>query len=297
MRYRSAEAFRAALEQRLRSEAEARSVALMRLRKRVTFQRFLARLAAAAPGRWVLKGAFALDLRLGLRTRTTKDIDIARADEEPAATRDLMAAATIDLGEFFGFDVRRTPRLDDAAGFHAVRYTVAAELAGRRFEQFPVDVALSETPTMEPESLKAPDALAFAEIAPPDLPVVAIEQHVAEKVHAYSGCYGARQEGSSRTKDLVDLVLISDLAQLDAERLRHALRSTFEKRARQALPESLPPPPRQWARPYAEQAQEVGVPSELNAAYAHAAAFLDPILRGRAGGRWDPKQSRWGGRS
>jgi predicted transcriptional regulator of viral defense system len=35
-----------------------------------------------APERWVLKGAFALDLRLGLRTRTTKDIDIARIDDE-----------------------------------------------------------------------------------------------------------------------------------------------------------------------------------------------------------------------
>jgi len=41
----------------------------------------------------VLKGAFALELRLGLRTRTTKDIDLGRADDEEAATEHLNAAS------------------------------------------------------------------------------------------------------------------------------------------------------------------------------------------------------------
>ncbi len=88
----------------------------------------------------MLKGAFALELRLGLRTRTTKDID---------------------LGDFFDFDVRRTPALDAAAGFHAVRYTVRADLAGRRFEQFPVDVALSELSPVQAEPLFAMNSLEF----------------------------------------------------------------------------------------------------------------------------------------
>jgi hypothetical protein len=137
MRYETAEAFRTALEQRLKSEAEASGIALIRLRKRVAFERFLARLAASEPSGWVLKGAFALELRLGLRTRTTKDIDLGRADGEEAAIEHLSAATGVDLGDFFDFEVRRTPALDAAASFHAVRYTVRADLAGRRFEQFP----------------------------------------------------------------------------------------------------------------------------------------------------------------
>lgn len=72
MRYETAEAFRTALEQRLKNEAQATGVALLRLRKRVAFERFLARLATAESSGWALKGAFALELRLGLRTRTTK---------------------------------------------------------------------------------------------------------------------------------------------------------------------------------------------------------------------------------
>ena len=144
VRYETANAFRTALEQRLKNEAQATGVALLRLRKRVAFERFLARLATSESGGWVLKGAFALELRLGLRARTTKDIDLGRADDEEAATEHLNAATGVDLGDFFDFEVRRTPALDAATGFHAVRYTVRADLDGRRFEQFPVDVAFSE---------------------------------------------------------------------------------------------------------------------------------------------------------
>lgn len=43
MKYETAEAFRIALEQRLKNEAEASGMALMRLRKRVAFERFLAK--------------------------------------------------------------------------------------------------------------------------------------------------------------------------------------------------------------------------------------------------------------
>lgn len=52
MKYETPEAFRTALEQRLKNEAEATGVALVRLRKRVAFERFLARLAASEPGGW-----------------------------------------------------------------------------------------------------------------------------------------------------------------------------------------------------------------------------------------------------
>jgi hypothetical protein len=110
------------------------------------------------PAYWILEGAFALEVRLGLATRATKDIDLARIGDEQSATAHLTAAAAIDLGDFFSFDVRRTPALDNAAGFHAVRYTVRAELAGRRYEQFPVDVALGERLAVEADQLAAPHA-------------------------------------------------------------------------------------------------------------------------------------------
>ena len=76
----------------------------------------------------------------------TKDIDLAGADDEQTATTRLIAAQAINLHDHFGFDVARTAALDQAEAFRAVRYSVTAEVAGRRFEQFPVDVALNDRP-------------------------------------------------------------------------------------------------------------------------------------------------------
>ncbi len=75
--YPSDTAFRQALEQRLLNQARAEpTVPLVRLRKAVAFEALLRRLLRDQPNEWLLKGGFALQLRLGLQTRTTKDIDL-----------------------------------------------------------------------------------------------------------------------------------------------------------------------------------------------------------------------------
>lgn len=292
MRYATAEAFRAALDQRIRNEAQSSGVPVMRLRKRVAFERLLARISAADPDGFVLKGAFALELRLGLRTRTTRDIDLAGAQDERSATARLLAAQAIDLRDYFQFNVARTGALEAAEAFRAVRYSVTAELAGRVFERFPVDIALGEQ-TTETENLTVPSLLGFAEIEPVRMPVIGIEQHTAEKLHAYTATYGPDAQHSTRVKDLVDLLLISELASPRAARLREDLEATFASRARQPLPAALPAAPPSWSRPYARAAREVGLPADLQSAHAHAAAFLDPVLDETATGRWQPAKRRW----
>lgn len=89
MTYTSDSAFREALEARLNATADDRS-GISRLRKRVVFERLLARLQVAAPGTWVLKGGFALELRLGGAARTTRDIDIDSSLQEEQAVELLL---------------------------------------------------------------------------------------------------------------------------------------------------------------------------------------------------------------
>ena len=166
MKYKSAPAFRQALERRLPALSHETGRSPVRLRKEVAFDRLLARLVATAPDRWLLKGALALDYRFGSRARTTRDIDLATAGDEASATVDLLAAQAVDLGDFFSFAIERTSALDRIRDAAAVRYHVIAELAGRTFDEFvldvgfdqPLGVELAPTARTRPARLRRPGA-------------------------------------------------------------------------------------------------------------------------------------------
>lgn len=293
MKYANAAAFRQALDQRIKNEADSTGLGVARLRKRVAFELFLRRLLIVAPDRWVLKGALALDFRLTTATRSTKDIDLGREDDEQAAIQDITAAQQLMLDDFFTFSATRTDELEDTDEFSAVRFHLTAQLAGRTFEQFLVDIGFSDAISWTPDTIHSSGLLSFAGIEPLALPAIPIPQHLAEKVHAYTRIYGGSGRPSTRPKDLVDILLIERSAAIDAGPLRYALESTFTERARQPLPPSLPPPPPIWADPYSRMANTVNVEPNLSAAFARAASFFDPVLAGLATGQWDTHEGEW----
>ena len=294
MRYATAAAFRQALEDRLKTEAAATGLGIARLRKRVAFELLLNRLVTVAPDRWVLKGAVALDFRFDATTRATRDMDLGRADDEEAAIEDFAAAQQLAMGDFFSFAVRRTDALDDTDDFKAIRFHVTAELAGRVFERFIVDVGFADSPSWTPETIETSDLLSFAAIERIQVPALPLSQHIAEKVHAYTRKYGPSGRESTRPKDLVDILLIARSATIDAASLRTALESTFGQREQQWVPASLPPPPANWREQYRKLATEVDVEPDLDKAFASAAEFLDPILAGHTDGEWDSRSRSWG---
>lgn len=107
MRYATAAALRAALDQRLVTEANTSGTDIARLRRRVTFERLLVRFALVDGERWVLKGGAAVEVRMTDRARTTKDIDLAARHTE--ATDADVREALVDVflsdpqGDFFEF--------------------------------------------------------------------------------------------------------------------------------------------------------------------------------------------------
>lgn len=111
MRYESSAAFRRALEDRLRQQAVTSGTSLTRLRKMVAFEHFLARLIAAQPQHWVLKGGLALQFRLPEHARTTQDIDLLLRRSLPVEEIHsiLVAAALRDLGDWFALSPNRLP--------------------------------------------------------------------------------------------------------------------------------------------------------------------------------------------
>ena len=68
-------------------------------------------------------------------------MDLIRNDSEEAATADLMAAQSVELDDFFNFDIEKVgPPGGDVEG-PAMRYHVRTGLGSRRFEDVLVDIA------------------------------------------------------------------------------------------------------------------------------------------------------------
>jgi hypothetical protein len=240
-----------------------------------------------------LKGAVALDDRLGDRARATMDLDLAHQDHVEAANDDLLIAQATDLGDYFTFQIERTTKLDNLLDGPAVRYRVVAQLDGRPFEVFNLDVGFVDQIDFMPDRVQGPDLFGFAGIEPVLMPTLPLEQHVAEKPHAYVRTY---REGrhSSRVKDLIDLVLISSNASLESSRLRAAITATLTSRIHD-VPASLLTPPSAWRIPYRRLAEATHLDPEINAGYQATAAFLDPVLSGTTSdaARWNPLTRVW----
>jgi hypothetical protein len=252
VRYADGTAFRTALEERLRSESLATGVALSRLRKTVAFDRLLARLQVGAPDAWVLKGGLALQARLRERARTTKDVDLHTREEADGAVDLLVSCALIDLGDYFRFSVARPSTLGQP-----LRWPVEAQLGGRTFESFHVDLGCGDEWLGTVTCMPVTSLLEFADIPAVQFPCFPLGHHLAEKVHALVRPRGGRD--SSRVKDLVDLALVAETTEVDPVELRVALVATFGSDDACELPGRLPAPPRSWEAQYRLMARDLGL--------------------------------------
>lgn len=288
MKYATDRAFRTALEARIK-QPQTDSAGVSRLRKRIVFERLLARLVVAAPGEWVLKGGFALELRLGNVARSTKDADVEWRLAEEDAIELLLDAGALGLGDRFAFALERADEEIDLPG-GGQRWRVTAMLAGRVFERAVIDVAFAAAPIHAPDQISTSDLLEFAGVDGVEVPAVGIEQHLAEKLHAYTREYAGGRR-STRVKDLVDVVVIANTSMIDATKLSEAITAIFDRRAEHAAPASLPEPPVEWATPWRRLVRDVPATDDLSEAYRIAVELFDAILDGTvATGVWRPSE-------
>ena len=237
----------------------------------------LARLVAKAPGEWVLKGGFALELRLGSVARSTKDADFEWRLAEDEAVDMLLDAAALNLDDRFTFALERDEETDLPGG--GQRWRVTATLAGRVFERAVIDVAFAVAPLHEPDEIATSNLLEFADIDGVEVPTLAIEQHLAEKLHAYTREYAGGRR-STRVKDLVDVVVIANTSTIDAGKLAEAIAVIFDRRAEHDVPAALPQPPAEWSAPWRRLARDVPATDDIADGHRIAAAIFNPVLDG-----------------
>ena len=260
MSYDTPNALRIALEQRLLSGSTATGVSLDRLRRRVVFERIISRLQRAEPERWVLKGGMALEIRLRDNARLTKDIDLGLRDEvlDPDELRDrLVEALGADPdGDRFVLTVGPMKEMmEDGSGLATWRVKVTAKLADREFGRIQVDVSPRVGELSRTELVQLPNSLEFAEVTTPQVEIIDVHRHAAEKYHGMSKDFGDRE--NSRVRDLVDLVILREHELLEPPDLASELRDVWEERNGSDPPPQLPDLPGSWRLRYERQAAEL----------------------------------------
>lgn len=265
MRYNSPQALRTALERRLLITSHDTGVALDRLRRRVLFERIVARLQSAEPGLWVLKGGMALEVRLRDSARLTKDIDVGLRDSVANADdlhERLIGALSQDPYEDgFGLAVGEPSALREDGGGHLTwRVSVAASLAGKPFGGIKLDISPRAHELDATDHVALPNSLDFAGIAPTEVEIVDVHRHAAEKLHAMTRDFGDRE--NSRVRDLLDLVILIEHDLLMPEALAEQARAVWSEREQTNPPSRLPSLPTSWPARYEELAEDYDVGAE-----------------------------------
>lgn len=228
----------------------------MRLYRQVGYTHFLARLFQHKDVPWVLKGGHALELRLQ-ESRATKDIDLAlkeakfligeKSERVEAIKEVLVEKSRINLGDFFEYLITGPKRELDAAPYGGARFQVEARIDGKRFTIFDLDIGIGDVWIEPHDELSLKNYLGFTGFEAPKVLVISVEQHFAEKIHAYTV---PRVSENSRVKDLVDLYLIAKNEKVDVAVLKQCLEETFKRRDTHALPSELQKPPESWGKPF-----------------------------------------------
>ncbi len=284
MKYKSATALRHAIQHRLSLISEGREESVQRLRRHLAFERLLARVFKQPSSPWVLKGGYAMELRLQ-SSRTTRDVDLAVSEERlltsgheqvaKAVHTRLMESLAEDLGDFFSFKLKEKYTKLFAPPSGGVRLYVDAILDNKLFSRFHIDVGVGDAEIMPLENLTSRNLLAFAGIDCPPFPSIPREQHFAEKVHAYTTLYNGQM--SSRVKDLIDMVLLIQGGKMDKVKLAKVLPQTFSVHKKHALPQKLPTPPAKWATKFATLAAECHLELSLEDAFDLVSRYYDEL--------------------
>lgn len=276
--YTSPQAFRAALEHRLRQRHVESALPLDRLRKEAAAQRFLARLVAVAPeGSWALKGGLALIALIGPRARATRDADATWRLEVDELTEVMDKVIECDLNDGFAFEIGIPVDITAEGPERGLRYPVTARLAGCEFERLQLDANIMPGDPRRIVMMELRNAFEFAGLDPVTVPMVPTEQQLAEKLHAYTRDYGGRE--NARARDLYDLLAIVEHVELPAAGVIAAsCLQTFELR-RTPWPPMLPPPPESWGSTWASLSSVHGSPwPDLDAAYDALKGFWEHLM-------------------
>ena len=280
--YNTPHAFLMAINDRLRTISEKEKIPIDRLRRHLAFDRLLTRLFKTSKCPWVLKGGYAMELRLK-RARATKDIDLAMfehliSSKDPkkrsSAIHELLVSATdLDLNDFFVFEISQASMQLIGPPEGGSRFPVNALLDGRIFAKFRIDIGVGDARIKPLEKLKSRDWLGFAGIQTIPFPTISKEQQFAEKFHAYA----MSGRDNSRVKDLVDMVLLIQKGKISKPKVKESIIKVFKIHNVPEIPLKLFPPPPSWPRTFSKLADECKMNITIDKAFQELTSFYSDL--------------------
>jgi len=175
--YKTAKAFRVALETRLMTRATLEKIPVDRLRQQAAFDRFLAHLFQEEDPDFLLKGGYAMELRLRHRARFSRDMDLTakhtKGMKDPEKIRNpLQTQLSRDLNDWFVFLVGESSLDLDGPPYAGFRFPIEARLDERVFSKFNLDVAAGDAILCDPVWVTSEALMGFAGIPPARIPLV-----------------------------------------------------------------------------------------------------------------------------
>lgn len=265
------------LQDWIREYADQQQMAESRVRRAVSFMLVALPLEHSLDGEgkplFAVKGGVSMELRLGLRARTTKDFDAVfrGAFEDWLAALDDALSADI---EEFSFSREEPEAIRDTKSF---RVNIIIDFKGRRWGKVQFEVAPVEVGSvLDVDQVDPFDIGQFGLRAPGRISVVGLPYLIAQKLHACTEAFEG--EENARVHDLMDLLLARDLlAPEDLPRVREACIAIFDNRQKQTWPPQLTVYP-SWADTYARLAAEEVFPvGDVEEAAALVSEFIAEI--------------------
>jgi hypothetical protein len=134
------------------NEARDAGVVARRTHLVIAIDRLLTRLLTGAPGRWVVKGGYANQLRRPDDARLTEDLDPTIDAAIETAPGLLASGFGVDLADVFGYEVATAPTPLEGPPGGGLRFVVVARLAGTELVRFKVDVSAADVVVGELEA-------------------------------------------------------------------------------------------------------------------------------------------------
>jgi len=262
----------------LREYARERGEAEGRLKRAVDYTLVLAALDrewdSAGNRVFAVKGGVAMELRLRLDARATRDLDavyLGAFEEWLDALDNALGQPVADFqfsrGEPMTIRTTRTMRVD-----------VYLDYRGRRWGTVTLEVAPAEGDhVLDVDEVEPFDLAQFGLPGPENVPVVGLPYLIAQKLHACTETFDDRD--NPRVRDLIDLQLVRSLLEDDdLPPVHDACIAIFEVRGTHPWPPDLAAPAT-WPAAYKRlvEEEEAAVEGDLVGAIRSVQEFIDEI--------------------